>query len=272
MPESTTSAKLLAILTKHGKGELVAPILASVGYRVVTESGFDTDSLGTFSGEVERTLSPLDCAKQKARLACELSGVAIGLGSEGSFGKGPFPGMNNWNSELLVLHDATTGIDIVANAEGPVFLPKYVGSDLQALEQTFKQGDKQQAWILSFADTIIKGLTSWQQIIAHLPDDYSSTVMTLQPDLRAMHCPQRQQYIMQAAEQLAERLQANCPQCDKANFWYHQYVKGLECSACGNATELNKAHIRKCQHCDYQQTETTTTELADPYYCQQCNP
>jgi len=56
----------------------------ALNWQVVSTDAFDTDQLGTFSGETSRTLSPSDCAARKAHLACELTGLSMGLGSEGS--------------------------------------------------------------------------------------------------------------------------------------------------------------------------------------------
>ncbi|WP_333606893.1 hypothetical protein [Arsukibacterium sp.] len=56
-----------AFLTKHHKVPLVAPALAEVGIMVQLTDLFDTDSLGSFSGEIPRTLSPLACVKTKAK-------------------------------------------------------------------------------------------------------------------------------------------------------------------------------------------------------------
>jgi hypothetical protein len=69
----------VALLTKHDKAGMVAPALAPLGLEVLATDGFDTDTLGTFSGEVERTLSPLECARRKARLACELTGLPVAV-------------------------------------------------------------------------------------------------------------------------------------------------------------------------------------------------
>ena len=45
---------LAALLTFHGKGGVLSHQLAKAGYAVSIVSDFDTDSLGTFSGEIAR--------------------------------------------------------------------------------------------------------------------------------------------------------------------------------------------------------------------------
>ena len=59
----------LAILTtKHEKLPLIAPAMLAVVGLEVTDINLDTDQLGTFSGELPRTASPLETAITKAKL------------------------------------------------------------------------------------------------------------------------------------------------------------------------------------------------------------
>ncbi len=56
-----------AILTKHQKLPLIAPALTALGFHLQLSEDFDTDTLGTFAGEIPRQLSPLECVKTKAK-------------------------------------------------------------------------------------------------------------------------------------------------------------------------------------------------------------
>ncbi|VEB44225.1 Uncharacterized protein conserved in bacteria [Chromobacterium violaceum] len=91
-----------ALLTRHGKHAAIAPALAGIGWDLALVDSFDTDSLGAFTGETPRAGSQLDAALAKARLACELSGLRYGIGSEGSFGGDPWLGRCGWATELLL--------------------------------------------------------------------------------------------------------------------------------------------------------------------------
>tara|TARA_R110002126_G_scaffold12196_18_gene53209 strand:- start:2464 stop:2820 length:357 start_codon:yes stop_codon:yes gene_type:complete len=73
------------MLTRHDKGRLIAPALNQLGWQLTELNSFDTDSLGSFAGEYPRFMTAQECAFRKAALAAELSGLDIGLGSEGSF-------------------------------------------------------------------------------------------------------------------------------------------------------------------------------------------
>ena len=269
----------VALLTKHGKAGVIAPALAALDLTVVHTEDFDTDTLGTFSGEVERTLSPLECARTKAKLACTLTGLEIGLGSEGSFGGGPMPGLLNWDSELLVLHHAGMNYEIVAAAAGPVRLAPVNIASLDALEQSFSGSDPGQGWILRAGQRVIKGLEGAPAIAARLRAlsqvDRAGRLInpvTIEPDLRAMHCPQRRAYIRQAAEQLAARLQSGCPACDAPDFWPDATEPGLPCADCGAPTRLPLAHVRRCRVCRHTVREPAAHPFADPGKCDWCNP
>jgi hypothetical protein len=219
----------VALITKHEKARWIAPYLAPLGYEVFESSMFDTDILGTFSGEVERTLSPMDAALTKATKACELTQTDWGLGSEGSFGGGPAPGMINWNDELLCLYQASTGMAIYAHAAGPTSVQELTLNGKVPLKQKLLLLPKQ-CWILRIDKGIQKGL-SGEQLLDRLEQiSASSQNIKIEPDLRAMNCPQRQQMITKAAEDLVRRLSETCPQCQAFNFVIKEKHAGLHCT------------------------------------------
>ncbi|MEQ8803016.1 DUF6671 family protein [Haliea sp.] len=277
--KSSLQGRSVALLTRHGKGPLVAPALAALGLSLRVTDAFDTDTLGTFSGEVERTLSPLACARRKARLACELTGLDLGLGSEGSFGGGPVPGAVNWDEELLLLWDRSSGQEIVARAAGPVQVAAVAWQSAARLESELAGLDTSQAWIIRRPGGVSKGLAGVSgvlQALAESPPWASSgpdvAGVVIEPDLRAMHCPERRAYIRQAAEQLAQRLQALCPRCAAVDFWPDAQEPGLPCGACEAPTPLPRAAVRRCRPCGHEHREPDPRTAADPQYCQWCNP
>ena len=79
-----------AVLTsKHKKLPLIEiPFRESLSIEVV-ELPLDTDMLGTFSGEVERTSTPIETAVKKARLGMQATGLPLGIASEGSIAPNP---------------------------------------------------------------------------------------------------------------------------------------------------------------------------------------
>jgi hypothetical protein len=269
----------IALLTRHDKGELVAPALSALGFSLTVTDAFDTDRLGTFSGEVERKLSPLECARRKAQLACELTGLDLGLGSEGSFGGGPMAGLVNWDEELLLLWDRRSGQEIVARAAGPVRVAAFAWASEQRLAQQLSAHGEEQGWIIRHSGGVSKGLRGAAAVLRVVRDTVLPRVqgvdpgkLMIEPDLRAMHCPERQAYIRQAAEQLAQRLQSLCPACAAPDFWEHRFEPGLPCAECDAPTSLPLTVIRCCTVCRHEQREPPAQATADPQYCAWCNP
>ncbi len=261
----------VALITKHEKARWIAPYLAPLGYEVYESSLFDTDILGTFSGEVERTLSPMDAALTKAKKACELTGADWGLGSEGSFGGGPAPGMINWNDELLCLYQASTDIAIYAHAAGATSVQELTLDGRVPLKQKLL-GLPNQLWILRSEQPIEKGLSAKQLLDRLEQIGSSSQKVKIEPDLRAMHCPERQKMIAKAAEDLVRRLSETCPQCQAFNFVVKEKQSGLPCTLCTLPTEQAKSWTHICDACGYRNDEIVPQKGADPTYCQFCNP
>jgi len=157
-PVSGWQGRTVGLLTRHDKARMIAPALSTLGLSLVATDVFDTDRLGTFSGEVERTMTPLECARRKAQLACELTGLDLGLGSEGSFGGGPAPGLVNWDHELLVLWDRSRSREIVAHAAGPVGVASIAPESVADLDNELARFDSAQAWLIRHPGGVIKGL------------------------------------------------------------------------------------------------------------------
>ena len=68
-------AHRVVLLTQHGKESLLAPLLGqSLGWAVERVDGFDTDTLGSFTREVDRPGSQLEAARTKARTGMALAG------------------------------------------------------------------------------------------------------------------------------------------------------------------------------------------------------
>jgi hypothetical protein len=265
----------IALITKHEKARWIAPYLAPLGYEVYESKLFDTDSLGTFTGEVERILSPMDAALTKAKKACELTGTDWGLGSEGSFGGGPAPGMINWNDELLCLYQASTGITIYAHAAGPTSVQELTLDGRVPLKQKLL-GFPNQLWILrtenNLEEILEKGLCA-EKLLDRLEQiEVTCTKIKIEPDLRAMNCPQRQQMIVKAAEDLVRRLSETCPKCQAFNFVVKEKKAGLPCTLCTLPTEQAKSWTRICDDCGHSNDEIVEQKGADPTHCQFCNP
>lgn len=70
------SGRRITLLTQHGKERVIAPVLDAVpGCGVERMSGFDTDTLGTFTRDIPRAGTQIEVARRKARIGMELSGL-----------------------------------------------------------------------------------------------------------------------------------------------------------------------------------------------------
>lgn len=268
-----------AFLTKHEKVPLISQSLLRVGIDVMLTEEFDTDELGTFSGDVARKLTPLECARFKAQKACEVTGLDMGIGSEGSFGGGPMPGFVNWDEEFLVLYDKKHNLEVVAFVQGPIKVSDLKVSSLAKIEYLIKQFGQQQIWTLKTSSNLYKGIRSFAEVVQYLKtygiaedNHLKQQDVRLEPDYRAMHCPERQEYIRQAAEQLRARLMSLCPKCQTPDFWRTDIVKGAPCMGCHLPTEHPKAYVLSCKTCQYENQEPSDKEFIDPAQCQFCNP
>lgn len=106
--------KTFYFATKHGKEELLKPLLAELGMDCVAIP-VDTDVFGTFSGEVERTGSVRETLRKKIKAAADQHSEAqLILASEGSFGPHPLIGFMQTDLESLLLWDRETGREIYA--------------------------------------------------------------------------------------------------------------------------------------------------------------
>ena len=259
-----------ALASRHAKAAIIGPVLAQAGVRVIETEDFDTDSLGTFSGEVERTMAPAACALFKARKACDITGLEYGLGSEGSFGGGPMPGLVSWGEEILCFHRRDPEQVIYGRAGGPFALAavSVTGPDELLVRLAAHPG---QHWIARPGGVLRKGLAA-AEVESLARSGALGWPLSLEPDLRAMCSPLRRQRIRQAAEDLVVRLDSRCPRCDATDFVPDRVETGLPCSACGTPTGRVSRRVARCRACGHEETQSAIPEAADPYYCPCCNP
>lgn len=275
------AGKKVAFLTQHGKESLVAPLLGpTIGCEILRTEGYDTDSLGTFSGEIKRPDSQLKTAKLKARMGMRLSGLSIGLGSEGSFVPDPYGGLMPWNIEVLSWLDDVHGLEIVGMAQGPArSMQRCLQNDVELQAFAEVAGFPEHHLLLrpqSETDLRLhKGLANWadlRQAFQQCLRASNNARVYAENDLRAFCNPTRQWMIRRAAEDLLKKIQSACPACDLPGFSKVSHTPGLPCRNCHCPTKLAKAFRWQCAACAYAQ-EIPASELhADPCRCDVCNP
>jgi hypothetical protein len=104
----------LIIATMHGKEAVIAPLIKKTfGVDCITPNTFNTDFFGTFTGEIERTLTPIETLKHKCKAAMDLYDMDLGIANEGSFGAHPALYFVPADEELMILIDRKNDLEIV---------------------------------------------------------------------------------------------------------------------------------------------------------------
>lgn len=282
MSTSLYAGVRVSLLTQHGKELLLrAPLEEALGCTLVHTDGFDTDQLGSFTGEVPRPGSQLDAARRKARMGMTLTGARVGLASEGAFGPDPFSGFVPWNTELLVWIDEDRALEVWGQAQGPAQSQAQAVRSWQELQAFAAQARFPSHRLCLRPDdphhrSVTKGLADeaeLQQAFDACLAASSAGVVWAENDLRA-HCnPTRQALIVQAAQDLVNKLQSPCPRCAAPGFALKARTPGLACRACGQPTRLALAETWGCAPCGHEEHRPVASgSLADPSRCDRCNP
>lgn len=249
----------VAFVTRHGKEQLVRPLLEAEGLSLVHVER-DTDVLGTFSGSRPRERSPLETARTKASWAFEACPSArFALASEGSFGPHPWLPWAVSGSELVVLVDRLTGLELVGLD---------LTTDTNFATRTVSTLDEARAFAEQahfpshglFAD----GLPVTQLEVAG--------PVTLSTDMRAHRNPTRQASILRAAKHCLRQLVTCCERCGWPGDPLEVRPPGLPCADCESPTRVALGVNRLCRQCGLTTWEPALERAASPAVCDFCNP
>jgi hypothetical protein len=274
--------QVAVLTTKHEKLPLIAPPFSELIGLQISECKEDTDQLGTFSGEVERTLPPFETAVAKARLGMKKLEIPLGLASEGSIGPDPEVGFFTSNVEYLVFVDDTQDLvisevfrsfDICAGnlvtepeSEISAFLEK-VDFPNHKLIVTPNSGPK---------SSVVKGIGSWDELKNAIEFNAKNSLdgkVVIQSDLRAHSSPSRQKNIKNVAALLAKRIATLCVKCQVPGWGRVDYERGVKCLGCGEIKpNAIKREILGCTKCEHRELGDVIREFLDPSQCDFCNP
>jgi hypothetical protein len=282
----------VALATRHGKERVLRrPFRSGLGVELVLAHGFDTDSLGSFSGERPRPADALTTCRLKAEAGMEACGLPLGLASEGSYGPHPtiplLPQGLEWLtfidrprqlviSERMLTPRVCCSERILAAGEDPAPWLERVGFPAQGLIVLPHQPAGAGAAPLP-AEAISKGIHSLEDLekaqrrASALAEDGR---VLLQTDLRAHHNPTRMAAIRRLAFRLVRRLQTPCPACQAPGWGVVDTVVGLPCEWCGRPSALLAAEVFGCVACNHRHQVPRADGLsrADPGHCSFCNP
>lgn len=276
------SGRRVALLTQHGKEGVIAPVLdAALGCRVERVNGFDTDLIGNFTRDIPRTGTQVEAARRKARIGMELSGLPLGLASEGAFGPDPMAGLFPWNVELLVFIDDERGIEVTGIAQQATRFAHLLTDDWEQAAQFARQAGFPEHYLVVRPQgqddpRIEKGLAGWTALEAAFKQargEAENGRVFLENDLRAHAHPTRMDVIRLATADLAAKLNSLCPACGAPGFQVMERLSGLPCADCGAPTRESRADIHGCLTCAHRETRVRAgVEHADPGRCDYCNP
>lgn len=283
--KSSYAGCCIILTTKHAKSIAIAPpFLEKLGASIL-EYVVDTDTLGTFSGEIERKGNALECARRKCEWSLNKLGdkIEFALASEGSFGTHPLIPFLPCNREILYFIDCKQKFHLHISSISEK--TNYLMQSLDSFEEL--QNFAKNALFPSHAlilrphnrevkAPIFKGIQS----LATLEEAFYECVkysadkkVWAETDMRAQFNPSRMAVIGELASELANRLQMHCPKCNTSGWGKVRQEKGLNCGWCGSETALVKAEIFGCVKCDYEEKKISgEKEKADPSHCPHCNP
>lgn len=266
----------------HGKERAMATLLErELGVTCYPLEDFNTDQLGTFTGQVNRVDDPLTTARKKAKFAMQASGFDLAIASEGTFGPHPDYYFIPADEEILVLVDAKNELEVIVHEWSTV--TNFNAADISTISALHEFANVSQfpshALILrpskqDFSD-IVKGITDWRTLennFNRMMQRYGTVYV--ETDMRAMHNPSRIEVIRQATESLIKKIKMTCPSCGCPGFNVKEVIAGLPCESCQFPTRSTSAYRYACQRCEHtsiipfphgKQTE-------DPMYCDVCNP
>jgi len=272
----------LVIATKHEKESVIAPLLEKeLGVNCFVDPTYDTDQLGTFTGEIERELDPVATAREKCLRAMRFSKCDLGVASEGSFGPHPSVYFVNADDEFLIFIDLKHHIEIIIRelSTSTNFNGKEIKSKEELMEFASQSNFPSHGLILRKSKDenidIHKGITNIEklkQLFEQLRSKYNAVYV--ETDMRAMYNPTRMEVIKKATQKLVEKIKSTCPHCAMPGFGITSAKRGLACSLCGSPTQAIISYTYVCQHCQFINEEMYPNQktLEDPMHCNNCNP
>ena len=272
----------LLIATKHNKEEVIAPLFEQqLGVSCFVTDVFDTDTLGTFSGEVQRKDDALSTLRNKCLLAMEKNNCELVIASEGSFGAHPSVFFAPADEEFMMLVDKRNKLEIIVRelSMHTNFSASKITSQTELLEFASRAQFPSHALIMKPAENnyakVVKGITNHDELKKNFEEfksEFGSAYV--ETDMRANFNPSRMKVIENTAKKLLEAVQSKCPNCEFPGFVVTDALPGLPCGWCNCATRSTLSFLYTCKKCDYTKEVFYPHEKTkeDPAYCDFCNP
>ncbi len=271
-----------SVATMHGKEQVVAPLFKKEFDAVAqVPAQIDTDSLGTFSGEIEREGDMISVARKKCLMAMDMLNLDVGVANEGSFGPHPEWGFIPAATECVVFIDRKNALEIHETllTTETNFSGKYIEKKTELNDFAQSAGFPSHALILKNSREnftfIHKGLDEEIQIQRYfqlLQKQFGKVFV--ETDMRAMHNPTRMKMIARCTQKLIEKIKCTCPKCNQPGFGVVDVIAGLPCRLCTIPTRTVLAHLLLCDGCGFRDEKMfpENKQFEDPMLCDNCNP
>lgn len=272
----------LFIATNHRKESAIQPILErELNVNCFSIPMFNTDQFGTFSGEIERSQSPVDTLKAKCQLGFEVTGCDLVIATEGSFGAHPDLPFCAAHDELILLMDFKNNVSFSARILTTE--TNFQGKKIKSEEELIAFGESidfpNQAIILRNEEQSMlylkKGINDWDELLtAFRVCMRRHDNVFVETDMRAMHNPLRMKHIEQLTLKLITQLKVLCPSCEMPGYGVTSVLPGLPCWICETPTSSVLKHVLTCTACHHQEEVyfPNGRQTEEPTFCPACNP
>ena len=244
----------------HAKERALAPAFRRVLGAHIVVPELDTDTLGTFSGEVPRPDALVETALLKADMVFEQLDVDCALASEGSYGPIDKVPLNPGGVEILAFVDRKRGIRLVETL--PTHrttwrLQRFAAGDPERLLALKGMGFPEfGVFVVCSSDMSrpIKGLSTVEAVIDAMDREARRSedgLAVLYSDMRAHRNPTRMKVLRALAWKLAKRLATLCPACEAPGFGHIDSRRGMACESCGQPTHWIDFEVDGCAACGH---------------------
>ncbi|MBX9666026.1 MAG: hypothetical protein K2X93_00350 [Candidatus Obscuribacterales bacterium] len=281
------------LVTKHEKIRALRPLEICLDLRISSYGQFDTDQLGTFSGEVERQGTVRETVMRKVQAGMDETGIEFGIANEGSFGAHPEIPFLSADHEVIVFVDRKNDcvffeevVSTYTNYGHSVFsdfselcsfahLVGFPSHGLLMTPSSALYAFDRSSMLLS--EGLTRGITDLR-LLEDCFVRYSKLspvqAVWVETDMRAHFNPSRMRNIRHAATKLARRLCTRCLKCKAPGFGFTDKEAGIPCANCKRPTLVIGWFIHACQMCGFRHKIRKYDEQyrADPQYCEVCNP
>ena len=265
--------------TKHKKDRALKDHFLALGLNCEVIE-IDTDSLGTFSGEIKRIGSVQETLRMKIKLVMDqMPSANLFLASEGSFGSHPTLFFANCNQETLMFYDKDLDLEILSSD---------ITLETNLNEKNIKRNECYQTFlndvkfpshglILQSGNLIIKGIDNKDYLkstIENIFKDVNVESVKIFTDMRANFNPTRMNFIGSVGKNLVNKILALCPGCNSPGFGIVKCLPGLPCRECGYETNGILFNVFQCPKCGLEEKQKRTDQVfySDPAECDMCNP